>query len=75
MTSETELNAGNLYPPLTDINAISANIATDVIMEAQRLKIATNTSLPHSRSEIYAFVRKSQWTPHYEPIPSLPQEN
>ncbi|RNF03722.1 malic enzyme [Trypanosoma conorhini] len=65
LTSEENLRAGRLYPPLDDIHDISAHIATDVVLEAQRLELATNHSLPRTRDELLAYVKKSMWNPVY----------
>ncbi|KAH9597300.1 Malic enzyme [Trypanosoma melophagium] len=70
LVAEADLKAGQLYPPLEDIHNISANIATDVILEAQRLKIDCNKTLPRTRNELLAFVQKSMWKPVYPPTVS-----
>eukprot|EP00796_Vickermania_ingenoplastis_P007416 gene7416-5222_t len=54
-------------PPLDQIHKISANIAADVILEAQRLNVDGDKSLPTNRDEILAVVRKAQWMPKYSP--------
>eukprot|EP00796_Vickermania_ingenoplastis_P007417 gene7417-5223_t len=66
-TTEEDLAAGQLYPPLDQIHKISANIAADVILEAQRLNVDGDKSLPTNRDEILAVVRKAQWMPKYSP--------
>eukprot|EP00796_Vickermania_ingenoplastis_P007414 gene7414-5221_t len=53
-TTEEDLAAGQLYPPLDQIHKISANIAADVILEAQRLNVDGDKSLPTNRDEILA---------------------
>ncbi|RNE97086.1 malic enzyme [Trypanosoma rangeli] len=65
LTTEENLREGRLYPPLNDIHNISAQIATAVVLEAQRLKIAANHNLPHSHDELLAYVKKSMWNPVY----------
>nr|CCC95154.1 unnamed protein product [Trypanosoma congolense IL3000] len=68
LVSEADLQKGSLYPPLSDIHNISANIATDVILEAQRLKVAANSSLPQTRAEVLAYVKQVMWEPVYPEI-------
>nr|CCC53078.1 putative malic enzyme [Trypanosoma vivax Y486] len=65
LVSKEDLQMGNLYPPLEEIHNVSANIATDVILEAQRLKIDANTALPRTRPELLEYVRRSMWNPVY----------
>ncbi|EKG07369.1 malic enzyme, putative [Trypanosoma cruzi] len=65
LTTEGDLREGRLYPPLEDIHNISANVATDVILEAQRMKIDNNKKLPRTRDELLAFVKKEMWKPVY----------
>ncbi|EKF39434.1 malic enzyme, putative, partial [Trypanosoma cruzi marinkellei] len=65
LTTEADLREGRLYPPLQDIHNISANVATDVILEAQRMKIDKNDKLPRTRDELLAFVKKAMWKPVY----------
>ena len=65
LTSPEQLEAEQLYPPLDDIHNISAEIATEVIMESQRLGIDTNKDLPRERDAIFAVVKRSQWVPQY----------
>ncbi|EAN96408.1 malic enzyme [Trypanosoma cruzi] len=65
LTTEGDLREGRLYPPLEDIHNISANVATDVILEAQRMKIDKNNKLPRTRDELLAFVKKAMWKPVY----------
>ncbi|EAN79507.1 malic enzyme, putative [Trypanosoma brucei brucei TREU927] len=73
LVSKVGLEDGSLYPPLSDIHNISANIATDVIMEAQRLKIDNNSSLPRTRAELMDYVKHAMWKPEY-PTGILPDE-
>ncbi|KPA79100.1 putative mitochondrial malic enzyme [Leptomonas pyrrhocoris] len=65
LTTPEQMEADQLYPPLDDIHNISAHIATEVILESQRLGIATNTDLPREKAELLKLVKKSQWVPHY----------
>ncbi|EPY18987.1 malate dehydrogenase (oxaloacetate-decarboxylating) [Strigomonas culicis] len=65
LSTEAQLAAGELYPPLDDIHNISANIAVDVILDAQRLGIDTNKDLPREREALLALVKSRQWIPHY----------
>ncbi|CCW62513.1 unnamed protein product [Phytomonas sp. EM1] len=71
MTSEDHLSKGALYPPLDNIRDISAQIATDVILEAQRLGIDGNTTLPRERNLLLSEVKKNQWSPMYSEQLSL----
>ncbi|CCW66056.1 unnamed protein product [Phytomonas sp. Hart1] len=65
LTTNEQLQDGYLYPPLTDIRDISAQIAADVILEAQKLKIDGAKDFPSKRSEILLKVKKIQWSPTY----------
>ncbi|XQJ27303.1 malic enzyme, putative [Leishmania guyanensis] len=65
LTTPEQMEAEQLYPPLDDIHNISAHIATEVIMEAQRLGIDGNKNLPREKEAILAVVKASQWVPHY----------
>ncbi|KAK7194189.1 malic enzyme [Novymonas esmeraldas] len=64
-TTPEQLAAEQLYPPLDDIHNISAHIATEVIMESQRLGIDGNKELPRDKDAILALVKAAQWVPHY----------
>ncbi|EPY31287.1 malate dehydrogenase (oxaloacetate-decarboxylating) [Angomonas deanei] len=65
LTLPEHLEAGMLYPPLKDIHAISANIATDVILEAMRLGINKAPELPTERAALMEVVKSRQWVPYY----------
>jgi malate dehydrogenase (oxaloacetate-decarboxylating) len=65
LATPEQLEADQLYPPLDDIHNISAHIATEVILESQRLGIDTNKDLPREKAAIFDLVKKLQWVPHY----------
>lgn len=53
----------NLLPPLTDIRAVSVQVAMAVAKEA----VASGLAAPRSEAEIEQAVRAKVWEPHYLP--------
>ena len=56
LVSERDLEAGTLYPPLTDIREISLNIATDVAQKAYDCGLAKDAEPDNLKAEIEALM-------------------
>jgi len=61
MVSESDLNSGSLYPPLSRIRQVSANIAKAVAMEAFSSKKAKTTEF----EQIEIAIREAMYDPSY----------
>lgn len=60
-----EASTGLLYPRLTRIRDVSAQVAVGVVRAAQKAGVDTVTSLRDiSDDELFAQIKKAQWSPY-----------
>eukprot|EP00796_Vickermania_ingenoplastis_P007424 gene7424-5227_t len=65
LVSEEDLAAGQLYPPIEEVRAVSRDVAAACVQNMQTLGICTNKELPKETAALKTYVEQQMWTPAY----------
>lgn len=63
-----------LLPDVTDVRDISVKIATAVIQQAVKDKLAQQPDVPQNHAEVEDWVREQMWNAEYRPLRRVSKE-
>lgn len=66
-TTNTHLQSGRIYPPVSELRQVSMRVATKVIAQALREGVAARTDLAE-RDDLDSYLRARFWQPRYLPF-------
>ncbi|CAD2219905.1 Malic enzyme, N-terminal domain/Malic enzyme, NAD binding domain containing protein, putative [Angomonas deanei] len=65
LPSASDREAGLLYPPITQVRKVSAEVAAACILKLQQMGMAKNQDLPDNLPDLTKLARRRMWQPEY----------
>jgi malate dehydrogenase (oxaloacetate-decarboxylating) len=67
-TTEFHLGDGRIYPPASELHAVSLFVAARVALEALEAGVAERDELPRDLDRLHALATEAAYRPEYVPI-------